>query len=231
MRLVTILAILASRLLACTLVDGDRILGRNLAAEHAAFVSLDPAADLGPAPVAGLRRTFLYFELDRIAKGSALALSAESPHEACFERATTKLDSENLTATLRSMLEVPELEILDLSHIALPVGRAEFRKEGLSSSGLWRGKWLYGDNRSMPIWVQVSSPSGIRGIRPASPQRKVARGDAVRVEVRSGGVLLAFDAALESSGHVGEMVTVLNPANGQRFRAVVQGPGKVAIRK
>jgi flagella basal body P-ring formation protein FlgA len=42
---------------------------------------------------------------------------------------------------------------------------------------------------------------------------------------------VAFDAAAESSGHVGEHVIVRNPANGQRFRAVVEAHGKVGIRK
>jgi flagella basal body P-ring formation protein FlgA len=63
------------------------------------------------------------------------------------------------------------------------------------------------------------------------PPQAIARGDQVRVEVHSGAVLLAFDAAAESSGHTGEAVTVRNPANGQRFRAVVEGPGKVGIQK
>ena len=49
--------------------------------------------------------------------------------------------------------------------------------------------------------------------------------------VISGGVLLAFDSQAESSGHIGEQVTVKNPISGQRFRGVVEDKGKVIVRK
>jgi hypothetical protein len=230
MRLLIVFGFVLIRLAGCTLVAGDRILGEDMAAEHAAFESLDPKADFGPAPVAGSRRTFQYFEVNRIAKEHSVGLGEDVRREACFERTTVHLDTEDLRTELRGLLNAPDLEILDLTKTALPAGRAEFRKEGLSSTGLWRGKWLYGNNRSIPIWARVSSPSGMFGLR-ASSEQKIGRGENVRVEVRSGGVLLAFDASTESSAHIGEQVTVLNPANGQRFRAVVQGPGKVEIRK
>jgi hypothetical protein len=230
MRFLIALGWLIGRLHGCTLVEGDRILGENLAAEHSSFVGVDPRADVGPAPVAGTRRTFRYFELGRIAKEHSVTLTPDDPHEACFERSTVHLDRETLGAALRASIHVPDLEVLDFSRNALPSGRAEFRSEGLSSSGLWRGKWLYGENRSVPIWARVKSSSGAIPLRTPAEHR-VARGEPVRVEVRSGGVVLAFDAATESSGHVGEQVTVQNPANGQRFRAVVRGPGRVEILK
>ena len=42
---------------------------------------------------------------------------------------------------------------------------------------------------------------------------------------------LAFDAAAETSGRVGEAITVRNPGNGQRFRAIVEAKGKAGVRK
>lgn len=59
----------------------------------------------------------------------------------------------------------------------------------------------------------------------------VERGGKVSVEVAQGGAVLQFDAEAESSGHIGDLVFVRNPENGFRFRAKVEGKGKVAIRK
>jgi hypothetical protein len=126
------------------------------------------------------------------------------------------------------------IEVVDFTRGALPVGKPEFLRSGLSAGGLWQGSLAYGDHRSVPIWarVRITGPDGetIAQWRP-STQPEVLRGDTVRVEVRSGGVLLAFDAAAESSAHTGEAVVVRNPANGQRFRAMVEAEGKVTIRK
>ncbi len=230
MKLLTILGFV-SVVHACTLVEGDRVLGRNLAAENTAFASVDSNADLGPAPVAGARRLFRYFEIERIAREYFVTLPPDAAREACFERASVHLDSESLRSTLRSQLNSPDLEILDFSRNPLPLGTPEFRMNGLSRSGLWLGSWHYGQSRSIPIWVRVKSSTTAAGLRTPSPIREIERGDTVRVEIRSGGVLLAFDAASESSGHLGEQVTLKNPANGQRFRAVVEGPGKVAVHK
>ena len=220
----------ATVLEACTLVEGDRILGREMAAEHAAFSGIDPDADLGPAPLAGARRTLKYFELERIAKERAVVLEKGASREACFERATVQLSAEGLHEVLSAILAAPDLEVVDFSRTPLPAGKPEFRVDGLASTGLWRGRWLFGDNRSVPIWARVRGTGEI-ALRTPSAEREIERGDTVRVEVRSGGVLLAFDAAAESSGHLGESVTVRNPVNGERFRAIVEAPGKVGIRK
>lgn len=216
---------MAGLLPACTLVEGDRIHGAELAKEHAAFSSIGAKFDIGPAPAAGVRRTLKHYELERIAREHSISLPSEVPREACFERATVLLDA----VLLREAMGALDPEILDFSRNALPVGRPEFRPDGLSPNGLWRGRWLFGENRSIPVWARVRLP-GAPTPRPVA-EREISRGDKVRVEVKSGGVLLAFDAEAESSGHLGERVTVRNPANGQRFRAVVEATGKVGIRK
>jgi hypothetical protein len=126
------------------------------------------------------------------------------------------------------------VEIIDFSQQALPLGIPEFLEGGLDRSGMWHGRMIYGENRSVPVWarVRITDPSGrtiVTGRSSKGPE--IAKGDAVRVEISSGGVLLQFDAAAESAGHVGEQVTVRNPVNGQRFRAVVEARGKVGVRK
>lgn len=215
----------AGLLPACTLVEGDRIHGGELTRQQPAFAGLDAKLDLGPAPVAGSRRTLKYYELERIAREHSITLPADAPREACFERATVRLEE----ALLRDAMGASDAEILDFSRSALPAGKPEFRADGLSPNGLWRGRWLYGDNRSVPIWARVRLPGA--PAPKAATEREISRGDKVRVEIKSGGVLIAFDSEAESSGHLGERVTVRNPANGQRFRAVVEAPGKVGIRK
>jgi flagella basal body P-ring formation protein FlgA len=57
----------------------------------------------------------------------------------------------------------------------------------------------------------------------------VARGETVRVEVRCGAAMLAFDARAEGSGTAGQTVALVNPRTRKRFQARVEGPGRVLI--
>lgn len=57
----------------------------------------------------------------------------------------------------------------------------------------------------------------------------VARGDAVRVEVLSGAIRLAFDARAETGGRPGDSILVWDPASQKRLKAKVNAKGKVTI--
>jgi flagella basal body P-ring formation protein FlgA len=59
----------------------------------------------------------------------------------------------------------------------------------------------------------------------------VERGDTVRLQVISGGALLAFDAQAQSPGRIGEFVLLKNPENSRYFKAHVDEKGKVSITK
>jgi len=61
-----------------------------------------------------------------------------------------------------------------------------------------------------------------------APPNEVEHGQTVNVEVRCGATRLVFDGMAGSDGRRGQMVTVRNPASGKVFRALVEGPGKVA---
>jgi Chaperone for flagella basal body P-ring formation len=209
---------MAANALACTPVEGDRILGSDFAAASSMFAALDPSLDLGPAPAAGAHRVYRRPELERLANGHGIE---ELPTQVCFERATQVLTEEKLLPVLQSALGGGEVEILDFSKNPVPIGNIEFSRAGLTASGLWRGSVAYGDGRSVPVWVKVAV-ADIGGVQ---------RGDPVRVEVRAGGVLLGFDSVAESSGLKGEPVIVKNPANGRRFRARVEGKGKVSVKR
>ena len=58
---------------------------------------------------------------------------------------------------------------------------------------------------------------------------EVERGDRVEVEVRTGAARLRLEARAETSGRRGEAVLVRNPATGRRFKAMVEGPGRLAV--
>jgi flagella basal body P-ring formation protein FlgA len=68
-------------------------------------------------------------------------------------------------------------------------------------------------------------------IRPelVAPPNDVNRGDAVHVEVRSGGARLAFIAKAESGGRDGDFIAVRNPSTNKIFRARIQGKDQVLV--
>lgn len=225
-------------LTACTWIEGDRITGADLASENLGFSAIDPALDLGPAPLAGTDRVMRAAELGRLAEKYGIALLESAPPEACFRRATQVLSAQMLQPILEEALTgVPEaaeasIEIVDFNRHELPLGYAEFEPDGLSSSGLWRGRLVYAESRSVPIWarVRIAKPDGTAVAMWKTFEEPVIKpGDTVRVRVQSGGILLAFDAAAQGSGHVGETILVRNPENGRRFRATIDAPGKVSI--
>lgn len=60
-------------------------------------------------------------------------------------------------------------------------------------------------------------------------RKEVMRGALVKVEVRDGGALLAFDGRAEESGRGGDTVRVRNPASGKDFAAQVTGVNRVLV--
>jgi flagella basal body P-ring formation protein FlgA len=141
---------------ACRTIDADRILGKDLAAEAPLFASLDPGVEVGAAPSAGVQRVMQPDELVRLARLYGIALA--SPATAvCFERATEPMTAEKLLPILRTALEMDsaQIEILDFSRFGVPRGRFEFPKSSLMPNGLWRGRVLYDQNHSMPVWVKA----------------------------------------------------------------------------
>jgi flagella basal body P-ring formation protein FlgA len=60
--------------------------------------------------------------------------------------------------------------------------------------------------------------------------REVERGDRVQVEASFGAATVGSTAEAESAGAVGDTVLVRNLETGKRFRARVEGKGRVALR-
>ena len=59
--------------------------------------------------------------------------------------------------------------------------------------------------------------------------KEVEQGDKVKVAVSSGAAQLRLDAIAESSGQIGERITVKNPTSGKRFQAIVESKGHVTV--
>ncbi len=146
----------ASTALACQTIDGDRIFARDLAAASAPFGSLDPGVDIGAAPAAGVQRVMQPDELVRLARQYGIALAAPAS-AVCFERATQPLTADQLLPALREALNIEraQIEILDFSRFGVPRGTLDFPKTGLMPNGLWRGRVLYDQGHSMPVWVKA----------------------------------------------------------------------------
>jgi flagella basal body P-ring formation protein FlgA len=141
---------------ACGIVDGDHILGKDVSAASAVFAALDPHLEIGPAPLAGVQRVLRPEELVRLATLNGIAL--DGPASAiCFERASETLTAERLLPVLQNTLGLggANIEILDFSRFGVPRGTFEFPKSSLMPNGLWRGRVLYGENHSMPVWVKA----------------------------------------------------------------------------
>jgi flagella basal body P-ring formation protein FlgA len=62
-----------------------------------------------------------------------------------------------------------------------------------------------------------------------APAKEVIRGAEVAVVVRTSGAQLSLPARAESSGAVGETVSLKNPVNGRTFQGVVNGKNQVTV--
>src|SRR5437879_3711653 len=139
---------------ACQVVAGDRILAKDLAAANPAFSKLDPMMAIGAAPLAGVRRVWRAEESMRLARQNGI--TAESAFgDVCFERAADPLNAEKLLPVLQASVPGASIEILDFSKYAVPSGTLEFKRDGLTPAGFWRGRVVYSESRSASVWARV----------------------------------------------------------------------------
>jgi flagella basal body P-ring formation protein FlgA len=103
--------------------------------------------------------------------------------------------------------------------------RLETREESFSggaapkSVGEVAGKWAR---------IAIRAGSAIRAVDLQVPPEVVC-GETVHVEVRDGGALVSLVARAEASGSRGDTIPVSNPTSHRRFRARVEGPGRVSV--
>ena len=225
MTVYSLLLIFSLPMIACQLVEGDRILGKHLAAADARFAALDPQRAFGFAPMIGAVRTMALVELAGIARRAGMEPPPNN-QSVCFELETVPLEKEQLQAAIDIAFGAVGAEVLEYSPGNFPRGRLEFTRAGLELSGHWRGRIAYG-SRSAPVWVRVHIAKTSEGTVPdAMP---VQRGDEISVEVRSGPARLRFDGRAESAGRAGDSILVRNPLSGKLFQAKVLSKGKATI--
>jgi flagella basal body P-ring formation protein FlgA len=146
----------AAPMFACQAIDSDHIFGKDVASASALFAALDPNLEIGAAPLAGVARVFHPEDLVRLARQNSIALDGPAP-SICFERATELMTAALLLPVIQKALALNDatVEILDFSRFGVPRGTFDFPKSGLMPNGLWRGRVLYGEGHSMPVWVKA----------------------------------------------------------------------------
>jgi flagella basal body P-ring formation protein FlgA len=146
----------------CRAVEGERIVGKDLAAAIPDFGAMPPETLLGTAPVPGSRRVFHSSEILALAKRYSIAIPAGK--EVCFEWAMAPLDQARVLEAMRASLQVPavQIRIAEASMYRVPPGRIEFQRDRLATPSpdqrapvLWRGDVVYGDDRRFAIWARV----------------------------------------------------------------------------
>jgi flagella basal body P-ring formation protein FlgA len=141
----------------CSPVTGERILAKDLAAVVPIFAALSPEEPIGFAPLPGARRVFRGEDLARLA--ARHRLNHGSMEAVCFVVPAETLKPETLETAIRTELKLPAeslVELVDYSKQPVPPGKLEFA-HGFSTStkdvSMLRGKLVYGERRSVPVWV------------------------------------------------------------------------------
>jgi flagella basal body P-ring formation protein FlgA len=146
----------------CLTVDNDRVYAADLARARPIFEALDPGLFIGYAPAPGLERVFTAGQLARLLQRHGIAGSTGG--RLCVERETVLLTEEVVIAALRAALDSDvQMELVDFSNRPVPRGDLAFKRNGLAippsatpqTPALWRGKIVYGDRRSVPVWARV----------------------------------------------------------------------------
>jgi hypothetical protein len=178
---------------ACTAVEGERILARDLVREVPPLAGIEPETDLGPSPLPGVRRVLSRAQLLRF-MSTHESVPAGLPDSVCVERPLVQLEPEAVENALRKSArelfpgQVVQLELLDYSRYQVSPGTLRFQRQGvLGGSGntvdaalLWRGSLRTEIGRSIPIWARAkvlvqracwrAKVSVVAGARPAEDQ-------------------------------------------------------------
>jgi len=143
--------------------DSDRITAADLAVAEAGFSAIPPDTPLGYAPAPGVKRTFGFAELSRLARRYSLTLASHA--EICIERPVEPLSSAAVLDAMRGSLGLADarLEIIECSRYPVPRGLLEFPRGSLQApppaqkqaAALWKGFIRYGGNRRFAVWARV----------------------------------------------------------------------------
>jgi flagella basal body P-ring formation protein FlgA len=143
----------------CLSIEGDEVRARDLAVAIPELRRIDGEARVGYAPLPGMRRTFSPAALRAFARRFGILVNPES--EVCVERQRRPLKREDVERALRSA--GIEAEILEVCPCLVPSGRLDSLRSQIMAPGpsgadqptMWRGRWLYADGKSLPVWAKV----------------------------------------------------------------------------
>ena len=148
---------------ACVQVSSDRIVVRDLLDAVPLLQELDPNTPVGYAPIPGTERVVSGRELTLIAIRHGVTLT-DVP-DVCIARALRAVTSAEMQAALVAALGMREahLEVEEYSSQPLPPGQLEFERSTLvqpppnapDSPVIWRGKLVYDQHHSAPVWAKV----------------------------------------------------------------------------
>jgi flagella basal body P-ring formation protein FlgA len=146
---------------ACTNVDGDQILGSDLASAMPAFRTIPASAHLAPAPLPGGMRIFSEPELETIGSRYGLRIPVLSS-PICFRLAIAPVNRLLVQAAMQKSLQLPDarIELEEVSSEPAPAGTIEFPIAMLThpatpdGPALWRGAVVSGSRR-FNIWGRV----------------------------------------------------------------------------
>lgn len=223
------MTLLSLALAACLNVHGDKLTAGDFSGVVPEFASLPPDTAMGYAPLPGASRNLSGKDVQRLA--TQAGISTLFSGSLCFEWKMRKLDRSELANAMRTSLAQPEakVEVGDFSLSPAPEGLVVFPLTGLSrpaaGPAFWRGYISYSGNRHFDIWAKVQLPA--LGLNAQTAD--VRKGALVHILVESGRSRLKFDGRAETSGAVGENVTVRNPRSGKTFQAEVTGHNNVRV--
>jgi flagella basal body P-ring formation protein FlgA len=162
MRGVVLSSLLVACAAACTSVDGDRILGGDLARADTRFAVLPPELFAGFSPVPGSIRVLEVRLLGSISRQHGIP--EEGLAELCFERPAEPLSEALLRPALERVLDAgTKLEIIEFSRYPVAKGKLVFSISDLirppaalaDAPVIWRGHLKYGSGSSAAVWVKV----------------------------------------------------------------------------
>ena len=104
----------AASVYGCQMIEGDHIRGSDLAAAAPAFATLDPAAEIGLAPLPGIKRALHSVDLLQLARDHGIKL-ASAPPEVCFERRASALTQTTGMAPIRISVKRGDKVVVNVS--------------------------------------------------------------------------------------------------------------------
>jgi flagella basal body P-ring formation protein FlgA len=168
MRWIGCFVLVVFRAVACTTVEGERIVAGDVARAVPAFLSVAPETDLGPSPSPGVRRVLTRPQLSRMALEKGIR-PVDLPDSLCVERLQMALEAGAVLLAIESSAreifpgQEIRVELLDHFRHPLPPGSLRFRRQGViggvgkgfDAPLVWRGSLITDTKRSMPVWAKA----------------------------------------------------------------------------